>query len=142
MQGQSGNLAVRVLSEGPAERAPARYPTLGRALHREWGERGTVRWVQVASLMPTVPSAAVARGEPPLIDHRKAGRERIRPLPLKEEWEGDFARIELLNAGVLDIETGERDWDAALVFAQTAALRSDVLHNQPDKAQKNVTSEW
>ncbi len=45
---------------------------------------------------------------------------------LKEEWDGEFARIELLNAGLLDIETGDSDWDAALAFAQTVALRSYV----------------
>jgi len=126
LEGQTGNLDVLVLLEGPAERAPAPYPTLARAVHLEPGETATVRWVQAASLIPTTPPPAPARGEPPPIDHRAEGIERMRQLLLKEEWEGEFARIELLNAGLLDIETGDRDWDAALAFAQTVALRSYV----------------
>ena len=126
LEGQTGNLDVLVLLEGPAEGAPAPYPTLGRPLYLEAGETQAVRWVQAASLTPTEPPPAPARGEAPPIDHREAGIERIRQLLLKEEWEGEFARIELLNAGLLDIETGERDWDAALALAQTVALRAYV----------------
>jgi hypothetical protein len=126
LEGQTGNLDVLVLLEGPAERTPAPYPTLVRLLRLEAAETISVRWVQAASLFPTAPPLAPARGEPPPIDHREAGLERIRQLLLKEEWEGEFARIELLNAGLLDIETGDRDWDAALAFAQTVALRSYV----------------
>ncbi len=124
--GQTGNLDVLVLLEGPAERTPAPYPTLARQLHLEAGETLSVRWVQAASLFPTAPPPAPARGEPLPIDHREAGLERIRQLLLKEEWEGEFARIELLNAGLLDIETGDPNWDAALAFAQTVALRCYV----------------
>ena len=114
LEGRTGNLDILVLLEGPAESAPAPYPTLARALRLEPGESVAVRWAQAASLVPTVPPPAPARGEPPPLDHREAGLERIRQLLLKEEWEGEFARIELLNAGLLDIETGDPDWDAAL----------------------------
>ena len=126
LEGQTGNLDVLVLLEGPAPARAAPYPTIGRPLYLEPGETLPVRWVQAASLMPTVPPPAPARGEPPPVNHREAGIERIRQLLLQEEWEGEFARIELLNAGLLDIETGERDWDAALAFAQTVALRGYV----------------
>ncbi len=126
LEGQTGNLDLVVLLEGPAEMAPAPYPTLARRLHLEPGETLPVRWVQVASLFPTAPPPSPARGEPAAIDHRALGLERARQLLLKEEWEGEFARIELLNAGLLDIETGDQDWDAALAFAQTVALRSYV----------------
>lgn len=38
-------------------------------------------------------------------------------------WDAERARIALLNASqILDIRTGDLDWDAALAFSQTAAL--------------------
>ena len=126
LEGQTGNLDVIVLLEGPAEMTPAPYPTLARRVYVEPGETASVRWVQAASLFPAAPPPSPARGEPPPIDHREVGLERIRQLLLKEEWEGEFAKIELVNAGLLDIETGDPDWDAALAFAQTVALRSYV----------------
>src|SRR5260221_10314840 len=126
LEGQTGDLDILVLLEGPADRAPAPYPTLARPLYLEPGETQTVRWVQAASPIPTAPPPAPTRGDPPPINHREAGIERMRQMLLKEEWEGELARIELLNAGLLDIETGDRDWDAALAFAQTVALRSYV----------------
>src|SRR5258708_3969895 len=37
LEGQTGNLGLRVLLEGPAERAPAPYPTISRPLYLEPG---------------------------------------------------------------------------------------------------------
>ena len=126
LEGQTGNLDVMLLLEGPADRAPAPYPTLARPVDLADGEVVTVRWVQAASLTPTGPPPLPFRGEPEPIDHREAGLARIRELLLREEWDGEFARVELLNAGLLDIETGDKDWDVALAFAQTVGLRSYV----------------
>jgi hypothetical protein len=126
LEGRTGNLDVLVLLEGPAAVSAGPLPTLARPLELAPGEVVVVRWVQAASPIPTQRPPAPVRGEAPPIDHREAGLEHIRELMLREEWEGELARIELLNAGLLDIETGDRDWDAALAFAQTVALRSYV----------------
>jgi hypothetical protein len=126
LEGRTGNLDVLVLLEGPAQTATTPYPTLLRPLELAPGEVVVVRWVQAASPTPTERPPAPVRGEAPPIDHREAGLEHIRELMLREEWEGELARIELLNAGLLDIETGNPDWDAALALAQTVALRSYV----------------
>jgi hypothetical protein len=126
LEGRTGNLDVVVLLEGPAAVVAGPYPTVSRPFALAAGEMVVVRWVQAASPAPTQRPPAPVRGEAPPIDHRVAGLDRIRELMLREEWEGELARIELLNAGLLDIETGDPDWDAALAFAQTVALRSYV----------------
>jgi hypothetical protein len=39
-------------------------------------------------------------------------------------WEAERARLELLNKSqVIDIRTGDKDWDAALALSQSAAFR-------------------
>ncbi|MBI4770726.1 MAG: hypothetical protein HY784_10055, partial [Chloroflexi bacterium] len=40
------------------------------------------------------------------------------------DWEGEIARLELLNAGLPEIHTGDPDWDAAFAFAFKVALQS------------------
>ncbi len=43
-------------------------------------------------------------------------------LTAARPWEAERARIELVNAaGMLDIQSGDPDWDAALAFSQSAA---------------------
>ena len=145
LEGQTGTLDVVVLLEGPAHPvSPAAAPALpddaplelaamttvppaalARPLTLAPGETAVLRWVQTAELTPTQPPPAPARGGPLPIDHREAGLGRIREL-LQREWDGEFARVELLNAGLIDIETGDRDWDAALALAQSTALRCYV----------------
>ncbi|MFC1997559.1 hypothetical protein ACFLXI_08150 [Chloroflexota bacterium] len=64
---------------------------------------------------------------------------------LRRDWEAEIARLDILNGRILDIETGNKDWDAALALAQKSALgmfagptehlpnRSIVLSRQPDQ---------
>ena len=127
LEGQTGNLDLVVLAEGRAAPHPGPYPALARAVELAPGEAVTVRWAQAASLTPSAPPPAPVRSPQATvpIDHREAGLSRIRDL-LAREWDGELARIELLNAGLLDIETGDQDWDAALALAQVVALRSFV----------------
>jgi hypothetical protein len=139
LEGQVANLDVLVFVEGPAApvappavadppaaaQPPPHTASLARPLDLDVGEAIVVRWVQTAELTPTEPPPPPARGPAPPIDHREAGLSRIREL-LPREWDGEFARLELLNASLLDIETGDAAWDAALAFAQVVALRSYV----------------
>ena len=126
-EGQTGDLDLVVLLEGPAEPAPAPYASLARGIVVAPGEEVVIRWGQSALPSATTAPPAPVRGReaPPPVDHREPGLQQLREL-LAREWEGEFARIELLNAGLLDIRTGDPDWDAALAFAQTVALRSYV----------------
>lgn len=107
LQGRSGNLEICLAldSECAADTLP--HPELTLALELPANAPVVVRWVLAAR-----PQAAEALAQ---------ARELF-----AREWEGEFARIELLNQSLLDIETGDRDWDAALAFSQTVALRSYV----------------
>jgi len=42
------------------------------------------------------------------------------------KWDAEIARLEMHNAGIVEIETGDMDWDVALVLAQKAALSGYV----------------
>jgi hypothetical protein len=125
LEGQAANLDVEVLLEGPAEVAAAPNPRLVRTVEVLPGEPMSIRWVQAALPVPAERPPAPVRGEAPPLDHRSAGLEHIREV-LGREWDGELARIELLNAGLLDIETGDPAWDAALALGQTVALRCYV----------------
>ncbi|MGH2524650.1 MAG: hypothetical protein ACRDH2_19255, partial [Anaerolineales bacterium] len=120
LEGHTGNLDILTVLEGPSEVEPAPYPTLARALTLAPGQPVIVRWAEAARPSPPPgPARAEASSENclPML------RDLLRPT---REWDGEFARIELLNAGLLNIETGDPDWDAAFAFAQTVALRSYV----------------
>jgi hypothetical protein len=41
-------------------------------------------------------------------------------------WEAEIAQLEMLNESLVDVETGEEDWDAAFLFSQKVALGSFV----------------
>ena len=97
LEGYTGNLAVVVALEGKAQLASAPYPTLALEVELTPEQPAFVRWVEAAR------------------PQMEAGVELIRNL-FEREWDGEFARIELLNSGSLDIETGDPDWDAAFAF--------------------------
>ena len=109
LQGHTGNLDIVVAVGGPAEAGHMPYPTLSRGLPLTPGIPLFIRWVQAAHST----CADCAARLHALLD-------------TEHEWEGDFSRIELANAGLLEIETGDKDWDAAFAFAQTVALRGYV----------------
>lgn len=109
LQGHTGNLDVVVAMEAPgavADAAP--FPALGVTLTLTPDAPAVIRWVQAASA-----------------DAAPDALRQIREV-LAREWEGEFARIELVNHSLVEIETGDRDWDAAFAFAQAVALRSYV----------------
>ncbi len=107
LEGQTGNLTTLTLLDGLVEHEPSPHPTLARVCELAAGEAVYVHWATAA--------------RPNIADARQLIREVF-----AREWEGEFARIELLNVGRLEIETGDKDWDAAFMFAQTVALRSYV----------------
>ncbi|MGQ0603783.1 MAG: MGH1-like glycoside hydrolase domain-containing protein, partial [Anaerolineales bacterium] len=137
LHGHSGNLDIVVLMEGEgevtAETSP--FPALTRTLELAPDTPVMIRWVQAARPTPTplrhATPSPIAQSEPSEGQSKERdGRgescvELIHSI-FEREWEGEFARIELTNAGLLDIETDNREWDAAFAFAQTVALRSYI----------------
>jgi hypothetical protein len=104
LAGRTSNLAPVVFLTGGARHGPAAYASLALNLPFDPAMTRTIYWAVGAESSPDA-SLDVAR--------RTCGRS----------WDAERARIELLDAGdLLDIYTGNADWDAALAFSQRAAL--------------------
>ena len=101
----TGGLApLLYLTGGPAP-LPGPYPSLGVDLDLAPGLSRTITWA-LAALNSTQESFDAAR------------KTVARP------WEAEQARIEMSAASdLMDIETGDPDWDAAFALTQTSALR-------------------
>jgi hypothetical protein len=103
LAGKSGGLVpVLFLTGGPAH-GSGPHPSLFLDLELGPGATRQLTWAQ-AALGELQASFDVAR------------QTAARP------WEAERARLELLNAGqTIDIQTGDRDWDAAFAFSQNVA---------------------
>jgi hypothetical protein len=104
LAGRSGGLCPVLLTGGPDPADLRLWPSLVRSLDLEPGQTGLLHWVQCAE--PTLEQSLA----------------RARALFARRPWEGDFSRIELVNAGIPQIESGDPDWDAAFAFAYKVSL--------------------
>jgi hypothetical protein len=104
LAGQTSGIApVLFMTGGPAHGSGV-YPSL--SLNLELGPGATRQIAFAEAALDTVAAS-----------FELARHTAARP------WDAERARIELLNASqILDIRTGDLDWDAALAFSQTAAL--------------------
>jgi hypothetical protein len=74
----------------------------------------------------------------------EASFKQVKEL-VARNWEAEIAHLDVLNGRLLEIETGDKDWDAAFALAQKAAMslfvgptehlpeKSFVLSRQPDQ---------
>jgi hypothetical protein len=122
LEGHTGNLDIVVALEGATGTEPAPYAALSRTLELAPGEPVFVRWAHVA--LPAYP-APNALPSDPLPSRQAEGLARLREI-LARDWDAETTRLELVNGRLIEIATGEPDWDAALALAQTEALRSLV----------------
>jgi hypothetical protein len=107
LRGRVMNFHPVVVMAGANAVGRGSIPSLKIPLEADPGRPQTIRWAFACR-----PSA-------------EAGLILARSL-LEREWEGEIARIELAGESLLDIETGQKDWDAVLAFSQTAAIQSLV----------------
>ncbi len=114
LSGRTGNLAPVVFLAGGAVRAVSAYPALRVNLPIEPGGSDSLLWAHAAGQDPR--------------DSFAAARE-LAAL----NWDGEIARVERANARLLEIETGDEAWDAALAMAQKVSLGSYVgpTHHLP-----------
>ncbi|HEX2696806.1 MAG TPA: hypothetical protein VHM28_03810 [Anaerolineales bacterium] len=104
LAGQSGGLAPVVFMSGGPKPGPGPHPSLSLNFDFDPGTTRTITWAVAAE--------ASAEASFELARHVAA-----RP------WDAERARIELMDSrDVLDIRTGDSNWDAALAFSQKSAL--------------------
>lgn len=104
ISGVTGGLQPVVFMSGAPRQGAGPHPALGVGLDFEAGASRTLAWACAAE-----PSAEGSFE----LARRTAGRN----------WDAERARIELLNAQQLvDIHTGDPDFDSVLAFSQTAAF--------------------
>ncbi len=103
LAGQTSGIAPVVFMTGGPKHGPGPQPSLMVELELGPGSTRQISFAE-AALDTVATSFELAR--------RSAARS----------WDAERARIEMLDASqVLDIRTGDTDWDAALAFSQTAA---------------------
>jgi hypothetical protein len=107
LSGRTENLAPVIFIVGGAYAEQTVYPylRLNHTLHS--GERKCVFWAH-AGLKDPVSSFDAARAA------------ASRP------WEAEIAQLELVNESLIEVETGDEEWDATFQFAQKVAIGSFV----------------
>lgn len=104
LAGRSADLVPVIFMTGGPQAGPGPYPSLVLDLALAAGSARTQTWVQ-AALADPLESLNLAR--------------RLASVP----WDAQRAGIEMIHgAQVVDIHTGDQDWDAAFAFTQRAAL--------------------
>ena len=127
LAGQTGGLFPVVFMTGGPKPGPGAHPSLALDLELGPGATRQLTFAQAAK------------------ENLTASFEAARHTAARA-WEAERARIELLDeASVFDIQTGDKDWDAAFAFSQRAALglifrgnqnlprSSFVISRQPDQ---------
>jgi hypothetical protein len=104
LAGQTGGLfPVLFLTGGPAH-GSGPHPSLFLDLDLGPGAKRQLTWTQAAT------------------DTLQASFDLARQSAARP-WEAERARLELLNSSqMIDIHTGDKDWDAAFALSQTAAM--------------------
>ncbi len=105
--GRTADLVPVVFLAGGASPAQAAHPALAVTFELEPGEGKAVGWAEVA---------LGSMEESFLLARELVGRP----------WDEEIARLEMVNHGQVEIESGDPDWDFALKMAQQAALGSFV----------------
>jgi hypothetical protein len=126
LAGETGGLAPVIFLTGGPQPGSGAYPSLRIQLDLSPGETRIVTWTQAA------------------LTNVEASFELARQVAASR-WDAERARLDLLNAGQIEIFTGDPDWDAALMFSQKLAISlvvgpterlpypSFVLARQPDQ---------
>jgi hypothetical protein len=101
--GKTEDLNLVVFMTGGPEVSAGPYPALSLEMDLAPGGTRQVTWVQAAS------------------ESRESSFELARQT-VSRSWDGEIARLEVLNERLRHIETGDPDWDAAFALTQKNAL--------------------
>jgi hypothetical protein len=126
LSGLSGGLAPVLFMTGGAKAGAGSYPSLALKMELSPDETRQIIWVQAA------------------LADREASFDLARAIAASK-WDAERTRLELLNSSLVEIYTGEAEWDATFLLAQKQALHlmvgptshlphpSFVLSRQPDQ---------
>ncbi len=107
LSGASGGLAPVVFLSGGASVEAAAHPGLGLRVTLEPGETRQLIWAHAGLSDP------------------QASFEQARTIT-ECAWDAEIARLELVNASLVEVDSGNSDWDRAFRWAQNTALKSLV----------------
>ena len=103
LAGSTSNLTPILFLTGGALSGNGSYPSLTLELTLEPGESRQFTWVE-AALSDTEASFQMA--------HRIAG----------QKWDAVYSHLQMLNSGLIEVFSGDAEWDAAFMLAQKQAL--------------------
>ncbi len=107
LMGKTASLVPVIFLAGGASAEQAAHPALRVEADLEPGEGKAYPWAHVGLADP------------------QASFDAARAIAAVS-WDAAIARLELTNAGLVQVETGDPDWDAALAFSQKVALGAFV----------------
>jgi len=107
LQGSTGSLAPLLFLSGGPLAAIAPYPALSVRPTLEPGATESFMWAHAACSE--------------LQDSFTLTRDLM-----SVRWDAEIARIEQANAGLVEVETGDPDWDVAFALSQTTSIASFV----------------
>ncbi|MFC1878861.1 hypothetical protein ACFLZW_03000 [Chloroflexota bacterium] len=102
LSGKSDGLAPVVFLTGGPKTGGGSYPSLSIDIPLEPSAQRQVAWSQ----------AALSNSENSFTLARKLAAQ---------QWDSELSRLHMLNAGLIEIYTGDPDWDAALMLTQKEA---------------------
>ena len=103
LKGQTGSIFPVIFMTGGPELSAGPYPALSIAMDLAPGAMRELNWVQVADDTPDK-------------SFQKARKTAAR------KWDPEIARLDVLNQGLVEIITGDKEWDAAFALSQKCAL--------------------
>jgi len=107
LSGRTASIEPVVFLSGGAVRKQTTFPSLAVSTRLDPGEQKSWLWVHAA------------------YESHAQSFEVAREIAAKS-WDAEIARLEMDAASIVDIETGDEDWDAAMAFAQKDALMGYV----------------
>ncbi len=111
LQGETTGLYPVIFMTGGPQPTTSPFPSLSSEFELLPGTEERVVWAQAAAPSP------------------EKSFEMARELAARN-WEAETARLEMMNAAIVDIKTGDPDWDAAFAFGQKVAF--GLIHGPSD----------
>lgn len=105
LMGRTGDISPLLFMTGGATVAIAPYPALSRSFKLPRGGRSEVIFLHCGAA------------------DLESGSRQIRDFIIRD-WDREIARIELVNEALVEVETGEPDWDIAFHLSQIRSLGS------------------